>query len=74
MGVCTVTLSEQYKTNMTNKPNEMGLLNPFKKQWTEIFCSSYWQSCNNKKKVLSYITGEILLYSLTDSNKHDPDY
>ena len=27
MGACTVTLSEQYTTNMTNKPNEMQLLN-----------------------------------------------
>ena len=67
MWECTVT-SEQYTIYKTNKPNEMWFLNPFKKQWTEILCSSKNSQVISKvaitiKKVLSYETEEILLYN-----------
>ena len=58
------------------------IINPFKKQWTEIFCSrkntqviskvTITIKIKIKIKVLSYKTGEIY-YAATDSNKHDTD-
>ena len=54
----------------------------FWKQWTDIICSNTNQQLNHifkktvkKKKVLSYKTGEMILYSVTDCDKNnDSDY
>ena len=79
MGACTVTLNEQYTIYKTNKPNELRLWNPFKKQQTEIFCSSKNSQVISKVAITTIKKWFCLLnlgkyyYTTTDSNKHDPD-